>query len=648
MLKGTFFNIRNRIYFTSSTKTDKFITYSGTIKYFSTHNNAEGKAEKGQINYAYGSKYFAWNRVKSNIKLLQQNVKTEEDLRSVYDDYVKLMANQENDNKLKCKSCGATPLNSKDPNNEKYYKIPKVDTAIEMKKESENNAEKKSPSGSELELMKEMGIEEDVKNSVIHNFYDIRFEQKVKEMSEVLTFKVDCLRCRNLKSHGVYNIDGQNSEEIMNKIPADGTIVNVVSLFDFPLSCDLSILKGRNPKDIWYVVTKADLFFGNKNQLQKTGTPYVADVLQEYLGADPEKVFLVSSLRSWHNEQILEKLPEGKVYFVGRANAGKSSLIKSIIASVNKVDLQTKVAKNIEKKKMDYLEKVGLAAPGANHIPGFTRDFQQFKLNDKFTVIDTPGIFPSTLGIHKYILEEVLRKEPHYPKFVAEDSKRYQKLGIQGPKLFSGDSLYSYGGFFYLQPPKGAIIKRCLSFKVKDKVYEARYRHFGKAKEINETRPKQIGNRFAVKKETMDNMQRYVIPPFYGTIDIVIQDLGFISIQPTSSPQQVKGLFQIWVPEGVRVIVRESIFSFIYKTHDLVDETGNRLKKENIARRGATRLRRIIDEDKLHFTELLPIPNHYSSDNAFAAVCPPEDRIASNFATSQEEYKNQYWRRLKI
>lgn len=67
------------------------------------------------------------------------------------------------------------------------------------------------------------------------------------------------------------------------------------------------------------------------------------EVLEEYLGADPEKVFFVSTTKSWNNDELLQKLPAGQLYFVGRANAGKSSLIKSLIASVHGVDTQNKL-----------------------------------------------------------------------------------------------------------------------------------------------------------------------------------------------------------------------------------------------------------------------------------------------------------------
>lgn len=589
-----------------------------------------------------GKKFFMKTN-NENIKLIQENIKNEADLRESYEEYVSLLQKQEKLEKLKCKSCGIHPLQSKNPAKSKYYKIPKIDLHIQKKKEGLTQVHKEA----EIELLKEMGLDKDSTQTPLADVEDILIEQKAKELGEIANYNVECSTCQQVKYHGDVVIAETQIEEILKKIPSNGIIVNVISLFDFPLSCTKDIIKERDPKSIWYVVTKADLFFRKDSQLNKTGLHYVQDFLCEYLKADPAKVFLVSTTKSWNNHELLQKLPKGKIYLVGSANVGKSSLVRSLIASVNNIDMKSKVFKKIEKKNMDYLEKVGLNSPGVYHIPGFTKDFQKFKINDRITIFDTPGILPAT-DIFKYMTQELLRKKPNYPIFVAEDLKRYVKTRINGPKIYSGNSLYSYGGFFYLQPPKNAIFKRCMAFKYKMTTFEARYKDMKRAKEINEKRPKQIGNRYGVNKDAFLSLKRYVIPPFYGTIDIVIQGIGFLSIKPTSSPDDVDGLFQIWVPEGIHVIVRESIFNFIYKTHDIVDETGNKLKKENIARRGATRQRRISRENKLHFTELVEVPTEEKRETAFASVCPPEDMKIGDAATAQEEYKNQYWRNLDL
>lgn len=589
-----------------------------------------------------GSTYFMRTN-SGNIKLIQENIKNETDLKESYEEYVSLIQKQEKLEKLKCKSCGIHPLQSKNPEKHRYFKIPKISLHIQKKKEGLTQIHKEA----EIELLKEMGFDKESTQTPLADVKDILIEQKAKELGEIANYNVECSTCQQVKYHGDVVIAETQIEEILKTIPSNGTIVNVISLLDFPLSCTKDIIRKRDPKSIWYVVTKADLFFRRDSQLNKTGLQYAQDFLCEYLNADPKKVFLVSTTKSWNNDQLLERLPKGNLYLIGFANVGKSSLIKSLIASVNNIDMTSKVFQKIENKNKNYLEKVGLNSPGVYHLPGFTKELQKFKINDRITIFDTPGILPDT-GVYKYITQELLRRKPRYPSFIPEDLKRYVKTHIKGPKIYSGESLYSYGGFFYLQPPKNAIFKRCMAFKFKETTFEVRYKNMNRAKEINKTRPKQIGNRYGVNEDAFSSLKRYVIPPFYGTIDIVVQGIGFLSIKPTSSPDAVDGLFQIWVPEGVHVIVRESIFNFLYKTHDIVDETGNKLRKENIARRGATRQRRISDEDKLHFTELFEVPVKEKSELAFASVCPPEDMKIGDAATAQENYKNQYWKKLNL
>jgi ribosome biogenesis GTPase A len=594
-------------------------------------------------------KYFIQNkRNKFNFNL--ETVKNGDDLNKAYEEYKSLIKKLEEKSKIICKSCGIGPLQSKDNSTENYYQIPTI--SLELPKQKNLGI----PKETELEMLKELKIDDDDDNEnndfkELVSAYDVALEQKAKKLAELANMKVECLRCHQLKNHGVFNINGYKVEEIMDKIPINATIVNVISIYDFPLSCDSKILKGRDPKNIYYAVTKADLFYRKDSQINKTGLNYVKDVLVSYMNADPEKVFFVSSLKSWNLKNMISDLPPGKLYIVGRANSGKSSLIKSLIASYHDINISNNIVKNLEKKNKNYLETVGLDSPGTFHIPGYTREFQKFKIGEKFTIFDTPGFFPSGKNIYDHMTPEIIRKPPKYGLFVAEDRRRLTKLSIKGPKIFNGSALYSYGGFFYLQPPKGLIMKRAIAFNRGERKFEARYPKFKRAEEINETRPKQIGNRYGVKPSAFYELERYVIPPFYGNIDIVIQDLGFLTIAPTTAPDAVKGLFQIWVPKGIRVIVRESIFKFVYKTHDVIDETGNVLKKQNIARRGATVLKSVLDEEKLHFTELIPVEANISNDEAFLKVCPPEDMVSvddSNAIKSQSDYKNQYWRRINL
>lgn len=580
---------------------------------------------------------------KNGITIRPETLKDTNDFQLATNEYKKIMEQLENNGSIKCKTCGTTSLQSNNSSDDKYFELPKVSLKFPKKNNTVdvNNLDES--------ILKEMGIS--IEDGPVTSEFQVKVEQKKHEIIEKYTHLIECKRCQNLKQHGIYDIHGCDVDSVMNNIPDNATVVHVVSLFDFPLSCNSEIMKNRDPKSIYYAVTKADLFYRKEVQIERTGLEYVRDVLKEYMNADPAKVFLVSSIKAWDINPFINKIPAGDVYFVGRANSGKSTLIKSIIASEYKIKLDDKVVKKIENKKKSYLENVGIASPGTYYIPGFTKEVQKFQYKGKYNLFDTPGFFPQNGGIYSHMLGGVIRKKLRYSQFTPEQRNRYTKIKVKGPKIFSGKSMYSYGGFFYLVPPKNVVMKTCLSFNRSESNFEARYADFKRAAEINKTRPVQIGKRYGVKPEAFDKLVRYVIPPFYGNIDIVIQDLGFLSIQPTSSVDNVEGLFQIYVPEGTRVIIRESIFKYAYKTHDTVDETGNRLRKDNISKRGATVLKSIYDEDKLHFSELIKVDMDIPSEKAFESVCPVADmKISKEKAhnLTQEKYPNQYWRKLQL
>lgn len=647
----------------------KFVRNYSDVSTVTGINETKTDTEKKNDELISNLKYFG--KPATEYKLLIDEVKNENDLKLAYDEYLKIIEDRESKGLLTCRDCGIGPLQSKDPSLPTYFKIPKgsfripnfrnldtMDTNLGLPKEVKDELVR------DIELKKKYqrineGLEEDFDEEVVGDEskkvlseYDVLIERQKKTLSKIAPMNYDCTRCKELKSHGVFNIESQNIDEILKKVPDNAHIVNIVSIFDFPLSCSRKILaNGRDPKSIYYIVTKADLFFRKESQISKTGLQYVKDVLKSYMDADPEKVFFVSASKSWDVKSTMSKLPPGKLYFIGRANAGKSSLIKSMIASHHGIDINNPLVKKIEKKNLKYLDNFGIQSPGVFHIPGYTRDFQKFQIGEKFTVVDTPGFIEKFPSIYDYMTDDLIRQKPKYPLFVPEDRRRITKLAVKGPKLFSGDALYSYGGFFYLQPPQGVIMRSCVAFSKGERKFEARYRNWTRCKAINLERPEQIGNRFGAKPETIDNLERYVIPPFYGNIDLVVQDYGFLTISPTSSPNNVDGLFQIWIPKGIRVIVRESIFRFMYKTHGVVDETGNKLTKANIAKRGRTVLNSILDENKLHFTELIPVEKHLTNKQAFLKVCPEKDMVKlgdNPRFLSQCDYKNQYWRKLDL
>ena len=60
---------------------------------------------------------------------------------------------------------------------------------------------------------------------------------------------------------------------------------------------------------------------------------------------------------------------------------------------------------------------------------------------------------------------------------------------------------------------------------------------------------------------------RHVIPPFQGTVEIVIKDIGYFQVKPTGK-YSFNGLYEIWVPKGIKVCIREPLAKLISTSYD--------------------------------------------------------------------------------
>ncbi|VEU21770.1 DEKNAAC102599 [Brettanomyces naardenensis] len=415
----------------------------------------------------------------------------------------------------------------------------------------------------------------------------------------------------------------------MSEIPEDSQIVHVVSALDFPLSVSKSVSRARDPSKIWYIITKGDAFFSSKSGLERTGLPYFRDSLARLVGADPDHVFLVSGKLGWGTEGLLGKLPGNKKYFVGGINSGKSTLVKTLIYRDDKT-----------------LRSDGHYGPGISEIPGFTAKQIKYQMKQEGggVLIDTPGFIPKDRGVYQYLLKEDVKKVAKVAEYTSakEGGHRAHSPVVKGKKVFDGKSLFSVGGFFYLKPPMGSVIQVFTGIPG----VEAKYRDLQRLLDMNNERKKEIGHRFSVNEEAARNLVRYVIPPFYGKIDLVLKGVGYLTIVPCGKLEEGK-LFQVYVPRGIEVVVRESIFGFIYKTRGGIDETGNKLAKKNVPSRGAVILRK-IPKKKLVFTRLIEVPLEMCDEEAFSKVVPGTGFGVEGKWRSQEEFENKLWREVKL
>ncbi|QPG74933.1 hypothetical protein FOA43_002271 [Brettanomyces nanus] len=508
-----------------------------------------------------------------------------------------------------CASCGVE-LQLSDSSAPGYYRPPHIKSTT-FKKDTDNP----------LVLARE--------KILVEKFQKLDDGLELKPVDKKLRdCRLMCHKCLDTFYRSDFSLDKQSFvsvDQVMAEIPKEANVVHVISALDFPLSVSKTVSKGRDMQKVWYIVTKADAFFAAKTGLERTGLHYFGDTLAQLVGVDPSHVFLVSGKLGWNTEDILHKLPASEVYFVGAINSGKSTLIRTLIYRDN--------------KNLRSFDQYG---PGISEIPGFTANHIRFRMKQSNAIlVDTPGFSPADRGVYRYLLKDDVKSVAKVADYASATIKGHSLHSpmVKGRKIFSGESLYSVGGLFYLKPPKDSIIKVFTGLPG----VEAKYKDVSRALELSEMRPVAIGHRFLVNSSAALNLVRYVIPPFYGSIDLVFRNVGYLTVALCGSIDNSK-LFEIYVPKEIEVIARESIFNYIYKTKSAKDETGNLLARKNVAKRGKIILRH-IPKNKLIFTKLYKVPVDASTEQAVEAVVPETIFTGEQHkCCSQAEFPNTFWR----
>ncbi|ODV95033.1 hypothetical protein PACTADRAFT_17697 [Pachysolen tannophilus NRRL Y-2460] len=478
--------------------------------------------------------------------------------------------------------------------------------------------------------------------------------QKVElEPNHTVVKGIKCKRCHDALHQNIYKKDEHKTpplDHVFSKIPRNANLVHVVTAHDFPLSINKDFLKYiSNPSKVYYVITKLDLLFENEKQAEKTAMPYFREMLVKLCQADPNKIYLSSGKLNW-TSKILEILPKGDNYFIGEVNSGKSTLIRSLLYRDN-----------------ERLTKIGNFGPGISSLPSFTRADIRYKLKNNINVIDTPGYTQENEDIFKYLevdhISDVFARPLRYsPKKFLHGENNISKITFKGK--YNGRRVVTFGGFCYLKPPVDTICK----FRVQVPGIPHAFHDLEKAKEMCRTRPEAIKPKqvFLLNEHSCDELIHYAIPPFYGNVDIVIGGVGYVTITPTGKKTSISDakaeselqnnnknqIFEIWVPKGIKVCIREQIFNYIYKTKGSVDNTGNKLKKANIVKRGVTELKKIPNNKKI-ISSLYVVPEnveHAVEVFADETYLPETEdsyqqiQLIDPVTENQAAYPNFYWK----
>ena len=195
--------------------------------------------------------------------------------------------------------------------------------------------------------------------------------------SSVLSKADYCERCFKIKHYGEYSV-------LDKKIDTDGIIRNInsdnlasVAILIDALNINDNIKKyiKRFKNKKYILITKKDIL--PKSLKEKKLIEYIKNNV-----CDTENIMCISSVKNYNIDNFLNKIKEDNVkrlYIVGFTNRGKSTFINHLLTSQMKNPTITTSA-----------------------IPNTTASYITIKLDNKITIVDTPGFIDSN-AVYNFI-----------------------------------------------------------------------------------------------------------------------------------------------------------------------------------------------------------------------------------------------------
>lgn len=389
-----------------------------------------------------------------------------------------------------------------------------------------------------------------------------------------------CKRCNDALHQNKYNVEDFGKftyNEIMHNVPEQSNIMHLVSLPEFPLGLNYDLLHDKR-YNVDLVLTKADQVIGTKSTLQKEVPSFLKGFLKYHLDVITNKSLAISSVKSW-NLDTLYSLLKSRTYLLGNANAGKSSLINALIKKYvgTRVffDKKGNMFRNNEYEIRNMKQHMKIHSAGVYHVPNMTRNLQAFNINEKI-VFDLPGY---SNKVNTAYLENIISRDwlQQIRKTELFDSKKIKKKHYISVKGTENGYCYTVGGIFFLVPPKDTINQivsyipgQHSKFKSIDKALEV----FSECTQPNSTHP--LKNFCGLTEATCDKSKfvRYVLPPFQGSIEVVMKDIGYFLLRSTGS-YEFKGFYEIWLPKGIEICIREPLEKTIITNYrQFIDSKG--------------------------------------------------------------------------
>ena len=361
-------------------------------------------------------------------------------------------------------------------------------------------------------------------------FEDEKKEGYVPEEKFIMEGDLLCQRCFKIKNYGKNSVNNFKSEdyskEVLKSVKKSDIILPIFDIIDFEGSFSEEILDYLRDYRSIVLVNKTDLLPGFVHPAE------IADWIKNRLAEEdivPENIAFISAKNKYGINGVIRKIksvfPEGKVKAVvlGVSNVGKSSVINLLLGK-NKIT--------------------------TSNYSGTTLKSINDKIPDtNITITDTPGLIPKEKRLSDMIsVETGLKLVP-----AGEISRKTFKLG--DGQIFMFDAFCRFKvkeneiedeteGENIYKPMFSAYSSKNVKFHVakEERVEDLLQGDFFEILK-GEEKKKYFENKFVTFETTVEENE-----------DLVISGLGWINVK--RGPLTI----ELTVPEGVKVIVRPSIF----------------------------------------------------------------------------------------
>ncbi len=361
-------------------------------------------------------------------------------------------------------------------------------------------------------------------------FEDEKKEGYVPEEKFIMEGDLLCQRCFKIKNYGKNSVNNFKSEdyskEVLKSVKKSDIILPIFDIIDFEGSFSEEILDYLRDYRSIVLVNKTDLLPGFVHPAE------IADWIKDRLAEEdivPENIAFISAKNKYGINGIIRKIknifPNKKVKatVLGVSNAGKSSVINLLLGK-NKI--------TTSKYSGTTLKSINNKIPDTN-----------------ITITDTPGLIPKEKRLSDMIsVETGLKLVP-----AGEISRKTFKLG--------DGQIFMFDAFCRIKVKENEIEDETEGeniYKPMFSAYSSKNVKFHVAKEERvedllqgdffeilkgEEKKKYFENKFVTFETTVEENE-----------DLVISGLGWINVK--RGPLTI----ELTVPEGVKVIVRPSIF----------------------------------------------------------------------------------------